>query len=112
MGGAVAVATHFPRKQGAIEHQYDHLIKKAKKQDGRSKRDEGIDVGENDHDYHILEGPDNDYDDLDEQERDIVYHILDGPTPIEPELKIFQNTPKKVYTGEFLKKKQILMLLL
>ena len=98
------MATHFPRKQGAIEHQYDHLVKKAKKQDSRSKIDEGIDVGEIDHNYHILEGPDNDYDDLDEQERDIVYHILDGPTPIEPELKTFQNTPNKVYTGEFFKK--------
>ena len=113
VGGAMGVATHFPRKQEAIEHQYDPLVKKAKKQDGRSMRDEGIDVGENDHNYHILEGPDNDYNNLDEQEKDIVYHILDGPTPIEPELKSFQNTPNKAYTGEFLKKnKQIIMLLL
>ena len=46
---------HIFQGNGAIKHQYDHLVKKAKKQDGRSKRDEEIDVGENDHDYDDLD---------------------------------------------------------
>ena len=112
-GGAsvgVGVATQFPRKQGEIEHQYDHLIKNVKKKDGQKKRDEGIDKGEMDHDYHMLEGPGDDYDYPEEKERDIVYHILDGPTPTETELKTFQNRPNKVYSGEL--PKQILVILL
>lgn len=95
-----------PRKQGEIEHQYDHLIEIAKQKGGQSKRDEGDD-GEIDHGYHVLEGPDNDYDDLDEQERVTVNHILDGPTPVEPELKTFQNGPKKVFPGELSPKQDL-----
>ena len=97
----VGMATQFPRKQGEIEHQYDHLVEKVKQKDGQSKRDEGVDA-EIDHNYHVLDGPGNDYDDPDEQERETVYHILDGPTPTEPEHKTFQNRSNKVYpAGEF-----------
>ena len=99
----VGVASQFPRQRGEIEHQYDHLVKKVKKKDSQRKRDEGIDEGEMDHDYHELEGPGDDYDYPEEKERDIVYHILDGPTPIETDLKTFQNRPNKVYPGELQK---------
>jgi predicted DNA-binding WGR domain protein len=97
----VGVAKQFPRKQGEIEHQYDHLVKNVKKKDGQRKGNEGIDdEGEIDHDYHVLDGPGDDYDYPKDQERDDVYHVLDGPTPIEPELKTFQNRPNMVYPGE------------
>jgi hypothetical protein len=97
----VGVAKQFPRKRGEIEHQYDHLVKNVKKKDGQRKGNEGIDdEGEIDHDYHVLDGPGDDYDYPKDQERDDIYHVLDGPTPIEPELKTFQNRPNMVYPGE------------
>ena len=99
----MGMATQYPRKRGEIEHQYDHLVKNVKKEDGQRERDEGIDEREMDHDYHELEEPGDDYDYPEEKERDIVYHVLDGPTPIEPELKIFQNRPNKVYPGKLQK---------
>ena len=105
-GGAsvgVGVATQFPRQQGEIEHQYDPLIKKVKKKDSQRKRDEGTDEGEMDHNCHELEGPGDDYDYPEEKERDIVYHVLDGPTPIETDIKISQNRPHNVYSGELQK---------
>ena len=99
----VRVATQFPSQWGEIEHQYDHLVKNIKKKDGQRERDEGIDEGEMDHDYHELEGPGDDYDYPEEKEKNIVYHVLDGPTPIETELKTFQNRPNKAYPGELQK---------
>ena len=97
-GASIGVTTQFPpRKQGELEHQYDHLIEVGKQKGGQSER---VDEEIGDHDYHVLEGPDNDYDDLDEQERETIHHILDGPTPLEPELKTFQNGHKKVFPGE------------
>ena len=85
MGGA----TQFPQKQKACDHQYDHLVKAAKKKGDQSKRDEGADA-ERDHDYHVLEGPlrvdVDDYDYLAEwEEPEIVYRVLDGPTLVEEE---------------------------
>ena len=85
MGGAI----QFPRKQKVCDHQYDHLVKAAKKKGGQSKRNEGADT-ERDHDYHVLEGPLSiDVDDYDypaeREEPEIMYRVLDGPTPVEEE---------------------------
>ena len=101
VAGGASVGVGVP--WGEIEHQYDHLVKNVKKKDNQRKRDEGIDEGEMDHDYHELEGAGDDYDYPEEKERDIVYHVLDGPTPIETDLKTFQNRPNKVYPGELQK---------
>ena len=53
-GASVGVATQFPRKQGEIEHQYDHLacehqydkpVIAAKPKKLQSKKGKGVDSG-------------------------------------------------------------------
>ena len=65
-GASVGVATQFPRKQGEIEHQYDHPacehqydkpVIAAKLKKLQSKKGKEVDSGgKEEHTYHVLEG--------------------------------------------------------
>ena len=95
----VGGATKITRHRGEIVHEYDHLVKVVKQKEGQNKRAEVADPG-SDHDYHILEGPDEDYADPEEQVRETMYHVPDDKTPVEQKFNTFHNKQIRILPGE------------
>ena len=82
---SVGGATLIPKKQGEIEHKYDHLVKVVKQTERGQRKGYETTSLERNHNHYTS----------DKQERDTTYHIQDYLTPIKQRSKSFQNTPNK-----------------